>query len=280
MRCLKFSPDGREILSGSEDGSVRIHDAATGEEALAFYGFTAPVADVDISADGTQIAAITTDGITQFWDRQRSSGAALLPKRPAANKPVAAKNDDSWEDLLAPLTPEQVEKTGKGWRLKDGELFSPDKDGPATLLLPGEVPAISYQVSVKLRQHGSKSGIHVVLPVGDRMVSFELDGGFGDQRYTGLTLLNGQIANEAPGTLLGKQVQESDQHDLEVTVRLDGASATITSTLDGESLHAWTGPTAALSQHKAWATEPGSLALGTFAGGWAVSDVKLKRLEE
>lgn len=34
-----------------------------------------------------------------------------------------------------------------------------------------------------------------------------------------------------------------------------------------------------LSQMKNWATtEPGSLALGTFAIGWAVSEVKVKRL--
>ena len=40
-------------------------------------------------------------------------------------------------------------------------------------------------------------------------------------------------------------------------------------------------PPAALSQMKPWATtEPGALALGTFAGGWAVSEVKLKRLEK
>jgi WD40 repeat protein len=143
VRCLKFSPDGSEILSGSEDGSVRIHDATTGAEKLAFYGFTAPVADVDISADGTLIAAITTEGFTQVWDRQDSSAAVLLPKRPAANKPVAAKNDDGWEDLLAQLTPEQVEQTGHGWSLKDGELFSPDTKF-ATLALPGRPATVDF----------------------------------------------------------------------------------------------------------------------------------------
>ena len=34
----------------------------------------------------------------------------------------------------------------------------------------------------------------------------------------------------------------------------------------------WCGPIAALSQMKNWdTTEPGSLALGTYNGGWAVS---------
>ncbi len=54
----------------------------------------------------------------------------------------------------------------------------------------------------------------------------------------------------------------------------------ITATLVGKPLYEWTGPTAALSQVKPWATtEPGALALGTSASGWAVSEVKLKRLE-
>ncbi len=65
-----------------------------------------------------------------------------------------------------------------------------------------------------------------------------------------------------------------------MTVRLNGANATITTTLDGKPLYAWTGPTAALSQFKPWATtEPGALALRTHADGWAVSEVKVKRLE-
>lgn len=65
-------------------------------------------------------------------------------------------------------------------------------------------------------------------------------------------------------------------------MRHDGANATITTTLDSNPLYEWTGPTAALSQHSVWAdatTEPGTLALGTSADGWAVSEVKVKRLE-
>ena len=53
-----------------------------------------------------------------------------------------------------------------------------------------------------------------------------------------------------------------------MTVRLDSVNATISTTLDGKPLYEWTGPTAALSQHPNWATtEPGTLALGTYAGG-------------
>jgi len=280
VHCVKFSPDGREILSGSEDGTVRIHDAATGEERLAFYGLTEKVADVEISADGKLIAAITTDGFTKVWDRQRSSAAALLPKRPAANQPAVANDAEGWEDLLARLTPDEVEKTGHGWNLKDGELFSPDTKF-ATLPLPAEVSGTSYRLRVKLRKVAEKGVFHIVLPVADRMCGFELERRPSSSNfYTGLSLVNGKWGPDLPGVVEGKQVNDTAPHDLELTVRLDGANATITTTLDGQPLYEWTGPTAALSQHKAWATtEPGALALGTYAGGWAVSEVELKRLE-
>ena len=196
----------------------------------------------------------------------------------AANTPPAPAAD-GWEDLLANLTPEIVAQTGHGWSLKDGELFSP-RTNWATLPLPGEMSGTSYRVRMKLRQL-AENVFHVVLPVADRMCGFELEGGRDSgSSYTGLIKVNGKWGKDLPGAVEGKQVKDTEPHELEVTVRLDGAKATITATLDTRPLYAWTGPTADLSQLKNWATtEPGALALGTFAGGWAVSEVKVKRLD-
>lgn len=65
------------------------------------------------------------------------------------------------------------------------------------------------------------------------------------------------------------------------TVRFDSADAAITTTtLDGKPLYEWTAPPAALSQHKAWATtKPGTLSIGAYAGGRAVSELKVEWLE-
>jgi len=279
VRCVKFSPDGGEILSGCEDGTVRLNAAASGEERLAFHGLKTPVVDVDFSPDGTLIVATATDGFSKVWNRRISSEAALPPKQPSANRPALGKDADGWEDLLAQLAPDEVEKTGYGWNLKEGELFSPDAKF-ATLPLPGDFSATDYRVRLKLRQFTRKQVFHVVLPVAERMCGFELEGRSVSNFWTGLILVNGVFGKDLPGVVEGKQVHDSEPHDLEVTVRLDGANATISATLDTRPLYEWTGATAALSQFKAWATtEPGSLALGTFAGGWAVSEVKVKRLD-
>ena len=182
-----------------------------------------------------------------------------------------------WEDLLAQLTPAEVDRIGQGWSLKDGELASPDNHY-ARLPLPGVLSGASFQVRIKLRRLAAKEVFYVALPVGDKMVGFELDGWAGT--YTGLQLVNGRKGKDLPGIVEGQQVKDSEPHDLEVTVRLDGDNATITTTLDTRPLYEWTGPIAALSQNESWATKPGALALGTMDANWVVSEVKVKRLEK
>lgn len=165
--------------------------------------------------------------------RETLSAAWLQP--PAG---AAPKLSDVWEDLLAKLTPAVVEQTGHGWRMEKDELFSPDAKW-AVLPVPGKLSGTSYLVRGKLRQLIGKEVFHIVLPVTDRMCGFDLEGGrhFGGI-YTGLILVNGRNGRDLPGLLVGKQVNDSEPHDLEVTVRLDGANANVTATLDTRSLYA------------------------------------------
>ena len=189
--------------------------------------------------------------------------------KPLVGSKPGVKTAGVWENLLASLSPAKVEQIGHGWSLKDGELFSPQTRF-ATLPLPGNYADGSYSVCVKLRQVAAKEkeSFNLLLPVADRRVGFNLDGFPRDGYCTGLILVNGKRGKELPGVVVGKPIKDSQSHDLEVTVRLDGRNATITTTLDTRPLYTWTGPTAALSQHSGWATtEPAALALGTVAGG-------------
>ncbi|MEO8352965.1 MAG: hypothetical protein ABI680_14625, partial [Chthoniobacteraceae bacterium] len=181
-----------------------------------------------------------------------------------------------WIDLLSGLTPAVVDTTGHGWRIENGELFSPDGKY-ATLPLPGTFAATNYRLRLRVRQLEPKDAFHVVIPVGDRSTGFELDGFKG--KYTGLFMVNEKGGKDLPGVVEGKQVKDSEPHDLEITVRLDGTNATVTATLDAHPLYEWNGPISALSQYHRWATTPpGAIALGTVAGDWVVSEVKVKRL--
>jgi len=117
--------------------------------------------------------------------------------------------------------------------LDGGALFSPNKRY-ATLPLPGHFAGLSYQTRVKLRQLAPRDCFHLALPVADRMVGFDLDGSPNAGFSTGLIRVDGKFGRALPGTTHGRQINDTEQHDLEVTVRLADANATITTTLDGQ----------------------------------------------
>jgi len=309
MDRLAIAPGGRYFAEGGEDKRVRFRDASTLEVTREFRAHDGPITALAFHPTKPILATASEDLSVRLWnlddlslleelhrsdvasealnfspsgDRLASTDSAgqvsIWDFTAPATAPVV-KDVDGWEDHFAALTPENVEQTGQGWRLKDGELFSQDTKRSA-LPLPGDFAGTSYQMRVKLRQLPAKLAFQVVLPVGDRMCHFSLDGHPAGGVYTGIGLVNGNEAQDVPGVVKGKQMNDTEPHELEVTVRLDGANATITTMLDGQPLQEWTGPTAALSRHKVWATtQPGALALGSSASGWVVSEIKVKRLE-
>jgi len=65
---LAFSPDGRRVVSGSWDNTVRVWDVDTGNEIRCFEGHTAPVGSVAFSPDGNQVASGSTDRTVRVWE--------------------------------------------------------------------------------------------------------------------------------------------------------------------------------------------------------------------
>ncbi len=67
-----FSPDGRRIITGSDDGTVRGWDAASGQQLFAVEDPSSDeahgVLSVAVSFDGTRILSGSTDGIARLWD--------------------------------------------------------------------------------------------------------------------------------------------------------------------------------------------------------------------
>ena len=268
ITALAWHPTKPIVATASADLSVKVWNIETGRRLEEFRGMLTAPDSLAFSPSGQRLGCAGNNNPTRIWEP------------PSLNdQPAAAKPADGWEDLLAPLTPAALMRTGNGWRMENGALFSPGKPF-ATLPLSGNLSGTSYQVRVKLRQLTAKNVFHLALPVADRMVGFDMDGSPADGFYTTLLRVNGKMGKNVPGAVHGKQVKDSEQHDLEVIVRLDGTNATITTTLDGQPLYEWTGPTADLSQHEKWITPPGTLALGTVAADWVVYEVKVKRLEK
>ena len=75
VNSVAFSPDGRRIVSGSQDRTIRIWNALTGECLRTIRGHQGPVEAVAFSPDGTSVVSGSKDNTVRMWDAE--SGTPL-----------------------------------------------------------------------------------------------------------------------------------------------------------------------------------------------------------
>jgi WD40 repeat protein/serine/threonine protein kinase len=68
VSCVAFSPDGRRILSGAGDKTVRLWNVAAGSAVRRFDGHTQPLWGVAFSSDGRLAVSGGHDGSARVWD--------------------------------------------------------------------------------------------------------------------------------------------------------------------------------------------------------------------
>ncbi|MFM7737929.1 MAG: WD40 repeat domain-containing protein, partial [Planctomycetota bacterium] len=68
VQSVAFSPDGTRIVSGSGDSTLKLWDAASGEELKTLSGHTDGVGSVAFSPDGTRIVSGSLDTTLKLWD--------------------------------------------------------------------------------------------------------------------------------------------------------------------------------------------------------------------
>jgi eukaryotic-like serine/threonine-protein kinase len=76
VRSASFSPDGKRIVSGSTDNTLKIWDATSGQEILTLNGHTDGVTSVSFSPDGKRIVSGSGDKTLKIWDA--TSGQEIL----------------------------------------------------------------------------------------------------------------------------------------------------------------------------------------------------------
>jgi hypothetical protein len=93
--AASFSPDGQVIVTGGEDGTVKLWDASTGTPKPSLEGHSGPVFSVVFSPDGQRILSAGDDQTARLWNA--TNGALRVIKGHGSRIGSAAFSPDGGE---------------------------------------------------------------------------------------------------------------------------------------------------------------------------------------
>ncbi len=97
MTSVAYSPDGRHIISGSHDHTIRIWDAKTGTAVgNPLRGHTDEVTSVAYSSDGHHIVSGSCDNTTRVWDAFPSASIRPSSYSPIHHELFASPDMEGW----------------------------------------------------------------------------------------------------------------------------------------------------------------------------------------
>jgi len=68
VRAVQFSPDGRKLLSASDDGTARLWDPETGHPVSEPMRHGARVTNAEFSPDGSRVVTFSSDKAVRIWE--------------------------------------------------------------------------------------------------------------------------------------------------------------------------------------------------------------------
>ena len=116
VNALAWSPDGKLIASASDDASVQIFHASSGQRSVTYTGHSEEVATVDWSSHGQFIASGGQDGTVQIWNAV--DGGKILTYTGHASR----VNGVSWSRNSQLLASGSEDKSVQVWNASNGSL--------------------------------------------------------------------------------------------------------------------------------------------------------------
>ena len=121
VRSVVYSLDGRSIVSGSDDTTVKLWDVQTGGVVKSFHGHTFWVETVSISADNTRIASGSHDNTICLWNVSTGEHICTIEKQKIVSYVY-----------FSPINPQHIisisDKKVQQWDI-NGHQLSPVYDG-------------------------------------------------------------------------------------------------------------------------------------------------------
>ncbi|CAI7639834.1 unnamed protein product [Penicillium glandicola] len=116
VRTLAFLQDGTLIVLGSNDGTIKLWDTATGSLQKTLKGHLDSVRTVVFSPDGTQIASSSDDKTVRLWDTATGSLQKTLKRHSNSVRTVVFSPDGTQ------IASGSNDKTVKLWDTATGSL--------------------------------------------------------------------------------------------------------------------------------------------------------------
>ncbi len=106
VSSVAFDRDGRRIVSGARDGTVRVWDAYSGAELACLFGHDNAVSSVAFDWEGRRIVSGSTDTTVRVWDADSGAELACLRRHDNSVTSVAFDREGrrivsgSWDDTV------------------------------------------------------------------------------------------------------------------------------------------------------------------------------------
>ncbi|REJ97061.1 MAG: hypothetical protein DWQ34_02810 [Planctomycetota bacterium] len=91
--ALAMMPTTNELLSGSDDATIRIWNLENGQQAFA-QNLGGPITSIAVSADGAKVAAGGANNLARVWDRAGNQQLAEVKGDPVLDRTVISLTDE------------------------------------------------------------------------------------------------------------------------------------------------------------------------------------------